>query len=85
MDTVKNGLEGRKILATSISFSDGEEGLLEYRRHRLEDLVDLDYKTVSYLLVFGHMPSVVPLTRGCGVQWTLCLDNPSSAWRPSGC
>ncbi|NOQ53179.1 MAG: citrate/2-methylcitrate synthase [Thermoplasmata archaeon] len=59
---MKNGLEGVEVLTTRISYIDGDEGYLEYRGHDIRELADLDYETVSYLLLFGNLPSADELT-----------------------
>ena len=56
METTKKGLEGVEVLETRISYIDGVEGFLEYRGHKLGDLVDLDFEAVSYLLLFSDLP-----------------------------
>lgn len=61
MDEVKKGLEGVEVLTTRISYIDGDEGYLEYRGHDIRELADMDYETVSYLLLFGNLPSVEEL------------------------
>ncbi len=57
METTKKGLEGVEVLETRISYIDGDNGVLEYRGHRLEDLVDLPFEAVTHLLLFGELPS----------------------------
>jgi len=56
MDNIKKGLEGVEVLETRISYIDGDEGILEYRGHDINDLAKLDYERVSYLLMYGHLP-----------------------------
>jgi citrate synthase len=56
MQDIKKGLEGVEVLETRISYIDGNEGILEYRGHDIDDLVKLDFESVSYLLMFGHLP-----------------------------
>lgn len=53
---MKKGLEGVVALDTKISFIDGIQGILMYRGVRIEELVDLPYDAVSYLLIYGKMP-----------------------------
>jgi citrate synthase len=56
MDDIKKGLEGVEVLETRISYIDGMEGILEYRGHDINELAKMDYESVSYLLLFGHLP-----------------------------
>lgn len=62
MDEIKKGLEGVEVLTTRISYIDGDEGYLEYRGHDIRELADMDYETVSYLLLFGNLPNEDELT-----------------------
>ncbi|MCK5414181.1 MAG: citrate/2-methylcitrate synthase [Thermoplasmata archaeon] len=62
MSDIKKGLEGVEVLETRISFIDGDEGVLEYRGHDINDLAKLDYEVVSHLLLFGHLPDERELT-----------------------
>jgi len=57
LDEMKKGLEGVEVLTTRISYIDGEEGYLEYRGHDIGELAEMDFETVSYLLIFGNLPS----------------------------
>lgn len=57
MEDMKKGLEGVIALDTKISFIDGIQGILKYRGVKIEDLVDLSYDTVSYLLINGNVPN----------------------------
>ncbi|MEZ5335119.1 MAG: citrate/2-methylcitrate synthase [Methanolobus sp.] len=53
---MKKGLEGVVALDTKISFIDGIQGILMYRGIKIEELVDLPYDAVSYLLINGNLP-----------------------------
>jgi citrate synthase len=57
MDEIKKGLEGVEVLETRISYIDGNEGILEYRGHDINELAKMDYESVSHLLLFGHLPN----------------------------
>ena len=62
MESIKKGLEGVEVLTTHISYIDGNEGYLEYRGHDIHSLATMDFETVSYLLIFGEMPTAQQLT-----------------------
>ncbi len=52
------GLAGIPAAESAISFIDGEKGVLEYRGINISELVQKsDFLEVSYLLVFGHLPT----------------------------
>lgn len=52
------GLEGIPAARSSISFVDGEAGILEYRGYRIETLAEQsNYEEVTYLLFYGKLPS----------------------------
>lgn len=61
MEDIKKGLEGVVALDTKISFIDGIQGILMYRGIKIEDLVNLPYDTVSYLLINGKIPGEAEL------------------------
>ncbi|WP_406661936.1 citrate/2-methylcitrate synthase [Methanolobus sp. ZRKC3] len=56
MDEIRKGLENVIALETSIAFIDGEQGILKYRGHDINDLSKLSYYEVSHLLVKGSLP-----------------------------
>lgn len=56
MHEMKKGLEGIVALNTSISFIDGMQGILRYRGIDIDQLAEMSYDTVSYLLVNGKLP-----------------------------
>jgi citrate synthase len=57
MDVIP-GLEGIPAAESSISYIDGEKGVLEYRGIPIGELADKSsYLETAYLLVFGHLPS----------------------------
>ncbi len=61
MEEMKKGLEGVVALDTRISFIDGAKGILKYRGINIEELTDLPYDTVSYLLINGKLPNELEL------------------------
>ncbi|MGN6556519.1 MAG: citrate synthase, partial [Solirubrobacterales bacterium] len=51
------GLVNTAICHSEITFVDGENGMLEYRGHRIEDLCEnATYLEVAYLLLNGRLP-----------------------------
>ena len=55
---VYSGLAGIPVVKSSISFIDGEKGVLEYRGIPIEELAkNSNYLETAYLLVFGKFPS----------------------------
>jgi len=51
---------------SAITFLDGDEGILEYRGYRIEQLAEKStYLEVAYLLIHGHLPSAPQLE-----EWT---------------
>ncbi len=53
------GLAGIPVVRSSISYIDGEKGILEYRGIPIQELVEnSNFLEVSYLLVFGKLPSI---------------------------
>ncbi|WP_094226592.1 citrate/2-methylcitrate synthase [Methanolobus psychrotolerans] len=62
MEEMKKGLEGVVALDTKISFIDGIQGILKYRGINIEDLADLSYDAVSYLLINGKIPDETELS-----------------------
>ncbi|MDK2912304.1 MAG: citrate synthase [Methanolobus sp.] len=57
MQDTKKGLEDVIALDTSICSIDGMEGILRYRGIEVEQLEQMPYDAVSYLLIFGEMPN----------------------------
>jgi len=53
---VETGLENVVALESSITFIDGEKGILQYRGYDVEKLANLTYDEVSYLLIHGKNP-----------------------------
>ncbi len=56
------GLEGVIAAISSISFIDGEKGILVYRGHSIETLAKhSNFEEVSYLLIYGELPTKTQL------------------------
>jgi citrate synthase len=56
--TMDPGYKNSGACTSDITFLDGEEGILRYRGYAIEDLADkADFLEVSYLLIFGELPS----------------------------
>lgn len=55
--TISKGLEGVVVDETAISDVLGEEGRLIYRGYAIEDLIDLDFEEVAWLVLFGELPN----------------------------
>jgi citrate synthase len=54
----KPGLEGIPVTQSSISFVDGQRGILEYRGISIEELAkSSSFVEISYLLIWGQLPS----------------------------
>jgi citrate synthase len=52
------GLEGIPATQSSISYVDGQNGILEYRGIRIEELAQYSrFLETSYLLIWGHLPT----------------------------
>jgi citrate synthase len=58
------GLFNTAVARSSITFLDGEAGVLEYRGYPIEQLAaNATYLEVAYLLIYGHLPSADELSR----------------------
>ena len=54
----KPGLEGIAAAQSSISYVDGQQGILEYRGIRVEELAEKSsFLETSYLLIWGELPN----------------------------
>ena len=54
----KPGLEGIPVTKSSISFVDGQKGILEYRGIAIEELAERgSFLETAYLLIWGKLPS----------------------------
>jgi citrate synthase len=57
------GLFNTAVARSSITFLDGEAGVLEYRGYPIEQLAaNASYLEVAYLLIYGHLPSADELS-----------------------
>jgi citrate synthase len=53
-----NGYLNTAVCRSSITYIDGEKGILRYRGYDIQDLVEHStFLEVSYLLIFGHLPT----------------------------
>ncbi|HEU0136595.1 MAG TPA: citrate synthase [Flavobacterium sp.] len=60
--TYDPGYKNSGVCKSDITFLDGEEGILRYRGYSIEDLADkADFLEVSYLLIFGELPTAEQL------------------------
>ncbi len=60
--TVDNGYANTSSCQSSITFLDGEKGVLRYRGIPIEQLAsESSFLEVSYLLIYGHLPTRVEL------------------------
>ncbi|MEO1341448.1 MAG: citrate/2-methylcitrate synthase, partial [Cyanobacteria bacterium J06635_13] len=58
----KPGLEGIPATKSSISFVDGQKGILEYRGIAIEELTKRGcFLETAYLLIWGQLPSAQQL------------------------
>lgn len=56
--TLDSGYKNTGSCQSSITFLDGEKGILRYRGYNIDDLAEkADFLEVAYLLVFGELPS----------------------------
>ena len=60
--TIDPGFKNSGSCTSGITFLDGELGILRYRGYAIEDLADqADFLEVSYLLIFGELPTAAQL------------------------
>ncbi|HEY9846564.1 MAG TPA: citrate/2-methylcitrate synthase, partial [Candidatus Caenarcaniphilales bacterium] len=58
----KPGLEGIPATQSSISYVDGQQGVLEYRGINIEELAEKSsFLETTYLLIWGELPSFAEL------------------------
>ncbi|TVP43632.1 MAG: citrate synthase [Mongoliibacter sp.] len=56
--TIDPGFKNTGSTTSSITFLDGENGILRYRGYRIEDLAEKSsFLEVAYLLIYDHLPS----------------------------
>jgi len=56
--TIDLGFKNTGSTTSSITFLDGEKGILRYRGYDIEELADkADFLGVSYLLIYGELPN----------------------------
>lgn len=62
--TLDPGYKNSGSCKSDITFLDGEEGILRYRGYAIEDLAEkADFLEVSYLVIFGELPTKVQLAQ----------------------
>lgn len=60
--TLDPGYKNSGVCKSEITFLDGEEGILRYRGYSIEDLAaSATFLEVSYLLIFGELPTATQL------------------------
>lgn len=60
--TIDPGYKNSGSCTSEITFLDGEEGILRYRGYSIEDLAEkASFLEVSYLLIFGELPTAKQL------------------------
>jgi citrate synthase len=58
MIQISRGLENVIIKETSLTYIDGEKGILRYRGYNIEDLAEnCEYEEVVHLMLFGELPN----------------------------
>ena len=62
--TLDPGYKNTGSCESSITFLDGEEGILKYRGYSIEELAEkADFLEVAYLLIFGDLPTKAQLQK----------------------
>lgn len=62
--TLDPGFKNSGSCQSEVTFLDGEKGELKYRGYSIEDLADgADFLEVSYLLIFGELPTQAQLEK----------------------
>ncbi|PZR22911.1 MAG: citrate (Si)-synthase [Flavobacterium psychrophilum] len=62
--TIDPGYKNSGSCKSEITFLDGEEGILRYRGYSIEDLAEKsNFLEVSYLLIFGELPTATELSK----------------------
>lgn len=63
-EIISRGLENVIIKTTSLTYIDGEAGILRYRGYNIEDLVkNASYEEVVYLMLYGDLPNANALNK----------------------
>lgn len=63
-EIISRGLENVIIKATSLTYIDGETGILRYRGYNIEDLVsNASYEEVIHLMLYGELPTTEQLNK----------------------
>src|SRR6476619_5079405 len=61
--TLDEGYANTGATCSSITFLDGDRGILRYRGYSIEDLAaNCDFLEVAHLLIYGELPSEAQLT-----------------------
>lgn len=64
MVTIDEGYVNTGAVQSSVTFLNGEEGVLRYRGYPIEDLAsNCDFVEVSYLLIYGELPTQEELSK----------------------
>ena len=62
--TLDFGYKNTGATTSAITFLDGDNGILRYRGYSIEDLAEKSsFMEVSFLLIFGHLPSQQELVK----------------------
>lgn len=62
--TMDPGYKNSGVCKSDITFLDGEEGILRYRGYSIEELADKgNFLEVSYLVIFGELPTKEQLSK----------------------
>ena len=62
--TIDRGFKNTGSTESAITFLNGEEGILRYRGYSIEELAEKSsFLEVSYLLIYGELPTTVQLDR----------------------
>ena len=62
--TIDPGFKNTGSCKSAITFLDGEKGILRYRGYSIEELAEkASFLEVSYLLIFGELPTAVQLDK----------------------
>lgn len=61
--TMDTGYGNTGSCSSAITFIDGEEGVLLYRGYPIDELAGADFLDISFLLIYGHLPSADELKK----------------------